>query len=319
MLAAALTGAVALSGCGGGSEARRYSREKVQESLKSLETPGLVIGEFALAGKPVLDGDTIRVEGLDSTLRLLALDSEETIKDEQSRRDGRGRLAEATSRTKRGSVATPDQGRHADGRGGQEVRHQASSPASTRPPRARPPQGDPRPLRPLPRLRVRAQGGGEWLNYNVEAVRAGMSPYFTKYSYSRRFHDEFVAAEKEARAAKRGIWSPARQRLPRLRRAQGVVGRARRVHQGASSSDGKGRDDFIVLTHWDSLARAREEARPGGHRARHASSRIVARRSRPDPRHPEPPACSATSPSSSSTRTSSPRPASTATRASSSA
>src|SRR6185503_16799778 len=39
---------------------------------------------FPLAGKPVLDGDTIRVKGLDATLRLLALDAEETIKSRKS-------------------------------------------------------------------------------------------------------------------------------------------------------------------------------------------------------------------------------------------
>ena len=44
--------------------------------------------------------------------------------------------------------------------------------------------------------------GGTWVNYNVEAVRAGMGPYFPKYGQSRRFHPEFVAAQEEARKAK---------------------------------------------------------------------------------------------------------------------
>ena len=47
-----------------------------------------------------------------------------------------------------------------------------------------------------------------WINYNLEAVRAGMTPYFTKYGYSERFHDQFVEAEAEARAEGRGIWDP---------------------------------------------------------------------------------------------------------------
>ena len=42
---------------------------------------------------------------------------------------------------------------------------------------------------------VFAKKHGTWTNYNVEAVRAGMSPYFPKYGTSRRFHAEFVAAE----------------------------------------------------------------------------------------------------------------------------
>ncbi len=53
---------------------------------------------------------------------------------------------------------------------------------------------------------VFVERNGKWVNYNVEATRAGLAPYFSKYGYSRRFHDEFVAAQEEAQAAKRGIW-----------------------------------------------------------------------------------------------------------------
>src|SRR6185503_14806756 len=56
----------------------RYTRKAAQQSLTKLETPGLVIGEFVLT--KVVDGDTIRVDGLDSSLRLLGLDTEETFK-----------------------------------------------------------------------------------------------------------------------------------------------------------------------------------------------------------------------------------------------
>jgi len=61
---------------------------------------------------------------------------------------------------------------------------------------------------------VLAEKHGKWLNYNVEAVRAGMSPYFPKYGRSRRFDREFVAAEAEAKAAKRGIWAAGAEAYP---------------------------------------------------------------------------------------------------------
>jgi hypothetical protein len=61
---------------------------------------------------------------------------------------------------------------------------------------------------------VFVQKNGVWVNYNVEAVRAGMAPYFPKYGRSRRFHDQFVKAEAEAKAAHRGIWDPKKQAYP---------------------------------------------------------------------------------------------------------
>src|SRR5687768_10651258 len=48
--------------------------------------------------------------------------------------------------------------------------------------------------------------GGEWKMYNLQAVERGYSPYFTKYGYSEHHHAAFVAAEKRAQKAKRGIW-----------------------------------------------------------------------------------------------------------------
>jgi micrococcal nuclease len=45
-------------------------------------------------------------------------------------------------------------------------------------------------------------------DYNVLLVRLGKSPYFTKYGYSELCHDEFAAAQKEARAKQSGIWNP---------------------------------------------------------------------------------------------------------------
>src|SRR4051812_31188362 len=64
----------------------RYSRKQAQKTLTKLETPGLVVGEFHVT--KVSDGDTIRVDGLDASLRLLGLDTEETFDHyPQDRRD----------------------------------------------------------------------------------------------------------------------------------------------------------------------------------------------------------------------------------------
>jgi hypothetical protein len=92
------------------------------------------------------------------------------------------------------------------------------------------------------------------VNYNVEAVRAGMSPYFAKYGYSRRFHREFVAAQDEARAAERGIWDPAKQHyLDYEQRLTWWNARARFIAR--FERDGAGRDDMIDLTDWDAMRR----------------------------------------------------------------
>lgn len=61
---------------------------------------------------------------------------------------------------------------------------------------------------------VYARKNGEWVLYNLECVRQGHSPYYGKYGYSVRFHDAFIAAQEEARAAQRGVWNPSLQHYP---------------------------------------------------------------------------------------------------------
>ena len=81
-----LLSGVVLSACGSSSQTRRYNRKQVQNSLSRLESPGLVIGEFSLDAKAIVDGDTVKVRGLDTSLRLLAIDTEETYKRDADRR-----------------------------------------------------------------------------------------------------------------------------------------------------------------------------------------------------------------------------------------
>jgi hypothetical protein len=53
---------------------------------------------------------------------------------------------------------------------------------------------------------VARRGGGDVL-YAEAAIRAGHSPYFTKYGRSLRFDARFSKAQEEARREKRGIWA----------------------------------------------------------------------------------------------------------------
>jgi len=43
-------------------------------------------------------------------------------------------------------------------------------------------------------------------NINLDLVRQGLSPYYTKYGKSKKYHAEFKAAEKKARKDKLYIW-----------------------------------------------------------------------------------------------------------------
>lgn len=43
-------------------------------------------------------------------------------------------------------------------------------------------------------------------NFNLELVRRGLSPYYTKYGMSEIYDKEFKAAERLARKEKLGIW-----------------------------------------------------------------------------------------------------------------
>lgn len=227
----------------------RYTRKQAQKSLQKLETPGVVLGEFKLTA--VVDGDTVKVDGLDSSLRLLGVDAEETFKSEKDRRAVEAGWDKFMAEKRAGSsrpVKVPSPlGEVAKDWGKKwfegviTVRVERDHPAEIRD----------RYDRYL--AYVFAQKNGQWLNYNVELVRAGMSPYFPKYGYSRRFHADFVAAQDEAKNAKRGIWAPGAMAYPDYDEreawwtARGAFIESFRKHQQA------GQANYIDITHWDAL------------------------------------------------------------------
>lgn len=230
----------------------RYKRQQAQASLKKLGTPGLVLGEFNLT--KVLDGDTVRVDGLESSLRLVGLDTEETFKNEFDRRGADTDFDEylASKRTGRhpAKAATPL------GEDGKKFA-KAFFDGHTK---VRIERDDPREIRDTYErylAYVFAEKNGIWVNYNVECVRAGMSPYFMKYGYSKRFHEEFAAAEAEARAARRGIWDPALQHYPDYdERMPWWKARAEFLARFQRQADLD--PAFIVLNQWDALKRIEE-------------------------------------------------------------
>jgi endonuclease YncB( thermonuclease family) len=240
---------LALVACGT-PEAQRYSRKQAQASLGTLEAPGVTIGEFRLTR--VVDGDTIRVDGLDTSLRLLGMDTEETFKSEKDRRLYENGWEQYLA-VKRGDSKHPVKAATPLGEEAKQFAKDFFEGAGP----IRLERDDPREIRDrYDRYLAYAlvQKHGSWLVYNVEAVRAGMSPYFSKYGYSRRYHDQFVAAEREARAARRGIWDPAKMHYPdydeRLpwwtARAEFIAGFERQA---------AGRDDHVNLTQYDALKR----------------------------------------------------------------
>lgn len=228
-------------------------RRATTPSLPAETQPeGLLIGELRLADDAVVDGDTIRVQGIDGSLRLLSIDTEESLRSKADRaaveRDFdlyiEKKRGDALRPKKPGTPMGEDAKRFAEAffEGYGMVRLE---------------RDDPKEIRGYyGRLLayVFVKKDGRWTSYNVESVRAGMSPYFTKYGYSHRFHNQFTHAEAEARQAKRGIWNPdARGYGDYDERKAWWNARADFIR--AFEHEANGRDDYFELTHWDAFER----------------------------------------------------------------
>ena len=216
-----------------------------------VEREGLIIGEaYRLPANAVVDGDTLRVEGLEGSLRLLSIDTEEKLRGNADR-----------------AAVAKDFEKYLAGKRGDRVR--PSKPGTPMGERAsefaraffegsevvRLERDDPKEIRGyFGRLLayVFVKKRGRWTSYNLEAVRAGMSPYFTKYGYSHRFHKDFVHAEADAREAKRGIWSPDAEGYGDYDERT-AWWNARADFIRAFEHQANGRDDHIQMTHWDAL------------------------------------------------------------------
>lgn len=205
---------------------------------------GFFIGIHRLSADPVVDGDTIRVEGLEGGVRLLFIDTEELFRGHERRpaaKDFDAYLKRARGSSPRpvkpGTPMGEEAARFASEffDGADVVRLERDHVDEAR--------GQ------FGRLLAYAlvQKNGRWVSYNEACIRAGMSPYFTKYGYSRRFDAVFTKAEAEARRAKRGIWNPSSKSYRDYdERKAWWNARARFIR--AFEDEAQGRDDFVILS-----------------------------------------------------------------------
>jgi endonuclease YncB( thermonuclease family) len=221
------------------------------QERKDTEQEGLLIGEYPLADNPVIDGDTIRVEGVDGSIRLLSIDTEEKLHN-RADRAAAAKDFERYLRRKRGDAVRPQKPGTPMGEQAAKFAEAFFDGADV----VRLERDDPKEIRGN-YGRLLAYGfvkkNGRWTSYNVECVRAGMSPYFTKYGYSHRFHNQLTHAEAEARQAQRGIWDPAAQGYGDYDERK-AWWNARADFIRAFGHEANRRDDYVQLTHWDALA-----------------------------------------------------------------
>ncbi len=249
---------LALSACSTTKSGQRYTREQAASLLKRLEIVSLELGEFPIEGATsVIDGDTIRVQGLESSLRLLAIDAEETFKHADEKKSfnagwERYKVEMRGSSSRPAKFATPL---------GDDAKSFAQAwfdgVTSVRLERDHP--GEIRDYYGRYLVYVFAKKDGSWVNYNIECVRAGFSPYFVKYGRSRRFHREFLEAQKQAQDAKLGIWAPGKmhyddyaERLKWWGEREAAITRFEKQMEDRPES-------YVALTRWDAMLKLEQK------------------------------------------------------------
>jgi endonuclease YncB( thermonuclease family) len=198
----------------------------------------------------VVDGDTIKIAGMDASIRLLGIDTEETFKHDKERKSY-ARGWEEYLKEQRGDSPRPVKMATPLGEDAKVFAQEFFRGVT----KVRLEQDDPEEVRDYYDrylAYVMVEKDGAWKNYNLEAVRAGMSPYFMKYGYSRRFHTEFQNAEIEAREAQRGIWDHTKQHYPDY--PERVMWWGRRADFIMKFElDAKEHGDYVELTHEHAL------------------------------------------------------------------
>ena len=246
--------ALLLAACNTTKEAKRYTREEAAGLLKRLEVVSLELGEYPIDGASgVVDGDTIKVHGLNASLRLLAIDTEETFKKDFERQAFAAGWEQYKKQMRGGSerpvkMATPL---------GEDAKHFAQSffedVTSVRLERDHP--GEIRDFYGRYLAYVFVKKNGTWVNYNLECVRAGFSPYFVKYGRSRRFHAGFVEAQNAARTAQLGIWKPGAMHYDDYDERLRWWGEREAAISMFEKQQLEHPDSYIALTRWDAMLR----------------------------------------------------------------
>lgn len=174
----------------------------------------LIIGNFKIS--KVIDADTFRFENLDKSARLLGIDAEETFKtpDAEQKTNEIAVNWDEFYKSEKGSNKFPVK---ADSPLGFEGWKWAEEFFKNVDFVRLEKEEDDRSLDIFGRYLVYAiavMKDGTEINYNVECVKNGYSPYFNKYGNSKRFHDEFVSAQNYAKENKLGIWNPEKKHYP---------------------------------------------------------------------------------------------------------
>ncbi len=165
----------------------------------------LVIGVYAVGADAVVDGDTIRLLDGGSSVRVLGLDTEEVFRNEEDRAAAAADFA-AYAKAKRGDSKRPVKyGTPAGAAAKAFVEELFRGVKSVRLERDEAGGRDTgtygRRLAHVILLKARGE-----VNLSAAVIRAGHSPYFTKYGHLRRYHRLYARLEQEALRARRGIW-----------------------------------------------------------------------------------------------------------------
>lgn len=174
----------------------------------------LIIGEFKIS--KVTDGDTFRFENLDKPTRLLGIDTEETFKTDDAEQKTNEIAAnwEAFYLSEKGDSKMPVK---TDSPLGFEAWKWAEEFFKNVDHVRLEKEDDERSVDIFGRYLVymiAIMKDGTEINYNIECVKQGYSPYFNKYGNSKRFNAEFIEAQNYARANSLGIWDPNKKHYP---------------------------------------------------------------------------------------------------------
>jgi len=72
-------------------------------------------------------------------------------------------------------------------------------------------------------------------NFNLELVRKGWSPYYTKYGTSPSYHSQFTAAQAEARSKRVNVWHEDHLSTPKKETGHTRIAVAGKVHGNTKS------------------------------------------------------------------------------------
>jgi micrococcal nuclease len=165
----------------------------------------LVIGAYVPAAQPVIDGDTLLLEGLPDSVRVRAVDTEEVFHEERLRREAEADFAAYAARMQGDARMPTKYGTPAGEAAKAFVERLFGRVSKVRLERDAAGDSDRDTYGRVLAHVILILPEGELL-LAEELVRRGHTPYFVKYGRSLRFDDRLKGAEAEARAERRGIW-----------------------------------------------------------------------------------------------------------------